>query len=141
MGEINHIGKVVAVDAGGVSVSVERSGACSNCENKKACMMLDSSNQIMKIKDPNYQNYKIGEAVNVSVNSALGLKAVLWAYVIPVIVLIASIAVSFNCFYSELLQVLFALISVALYYLILYFFRNRIEQKFNLTISKNNEIT
>ena len=97
---------------------------------------MAATSQTMTIKDKNHQNYAIGEKVNVSINTSLGMKAVLLAYILPLLVLMLSLAVGFNCFSSELLQVAAALIPTVLYYIILYRFRRRIEQQFQLTVSK-----
>jgi len=134
--QISHIGTVVAVDDGEISVLVERGDACAKCESKKSCAMMTSTDQIMKIKDKNCQNYSVGESVKISINTSLGMKAVVLAYVLPLLVLILSLAVGFNFFSSELLQVAVALIPTVCYYIILYMFRHKIEQQFNLTISK-----
>ena len=134
--QISHIGKVVAVDDGEISVLVERGDACSHCESKKACAIMTSTDQTMKIKDKNCQNYSVGESVNVSINTSLGLKAVMLAYVLPLLVLMLSLAVGFCCFSSELLQVFVALIPTVCYYIVLYQFRHKIEQQFSLTVSK-----
>jgi len=133
---INHIGKVLAVGEGEIFVSVERGEACGKCENKKSCAMLVSSDQTVKIKDIDFQNYTVGEMVTVSLKTSLGLKAVLLAYVLPLVVLLLSLVVGFQCFASELLQVATALIPTVIYYIILYGFRNRIEKEFKLSISK-----
>jgi sigma-E factor negative regulatory protein RseC len=133
---INHTGKVVAVGGGEVSVLVERGEACGKCAGKKSCAMMTSTEQIVKIKDIDFQDYTVGEMVNVSLNTSLGLKAVLLAYVLPLLVLLLSLAVGFHLFSSELLQVAAALIPTIIYYIALYGFRRRIEQDFKLSISK-----
>lgn len=134
--KINHVGKVVAIGEGEISVLVERGDACSHCESKKSCAMMATTNQTVTIKDRNFQNYSVGEDVTVSINTSLGMKAVLLAYIIPLLVLMLSLAVGFSCFSSELLQVVVALIPTVCYYIILYRFRHRIEQRFRLTVSK-----
>jgi len=134
--QIDHIGKVVAVGEGEISVSVERGEACSHCQNKKVCGMMTSTNQTMKIKDKNYQHYYVGEMVTISTNTSLGMRAVLLAYILPLLVLFLSLVVGFSFFSSELLQIVVALIPTVLYYIILYWFRHRIEQKFTFSVSK-----
>jgi len=134
--QINHIGTIVAIGDGEISVLVERGTACDHCGSKKSCVMMTATNQTMTIKDKDYQNYFVGESVNVSINTSLGMKAVLLAYLFPLLVLMLSLSLGFSCFSSELLQVVVALIPTVLYYIILYRFRHKIERRFRLTVSK-----
>ena len=134
--QIKHIGTVVRVGEGEISVLVERGTACKHCENKKSCSMTSEPNQIVTVKDKNYQAYAAGETVNVSISTSLGMKAVVLAYLLPLLVLMLSLVLGFYCFSSELLQIVFALIPTVSYYIVLYQFRHKIEQRFRLMISK-----
>ena len=126
----------MAVAQGEISVLIERGDACAHCESKKNCAIMTATNQTMRIKDKNCHNYSVGEQVKVSINTSLGMKAVLLAYVLPLFVLMLSLGVGFGCFASELLQVATALIPTVFYYIILYRFRHRIEQNFKFAVSK-----
>ena len=134
--QIDHIGKVVAVSEGAIAVWVERGEACANCQSQKSCAVMTDTNHTMTIKDKNYHLYHVGEEVNVSIDTSLGMKAVALAYIFPLLVLLLSLVVGVCCFTSELLQVAVALSPTVLYYIILYRFRRRIEQHFSFTVSK-----
>jgi len=135
--QISHIGKVTAVGDGEVSVLIERGDACAHCESKKSCgKMMGKNEQTIRVKDKNFQNYSVDETVMVSINSSMGMKAVLLAYVLPLLILMLSLAVGYNRFSSELLQVVAALTPTVLYYIVLYRFRHKIEQNFTFFVSK-----
>jgi len=133
---ISHIGKVTAVGGGGISVLIDRKEACSHCDAKKSCTAMTATDQTMKFKVKDYQDFTVGEQVRVSINTSLGMRAVLLAYVLPLLVLMLSLVIGFQCFASELVQVAFALIPTVFYYVILYRFRHKIEQNFTFTVSK-----
>jgi len=134
--QIDHVGKVVAAADGEVAVLIERGTACSHCESKKACLIMGTSEQTIRVKDKNYRDYSVGEQVKVSMNTSLGMKAIVLAYILPLLILMLSLAVGFNYFSSELLQIAVALIPTVLYYIILYLLRRRIEQRFKFMVSK-----
>ena len=81
-------------------------------------------------------DYQIGETVNVVMSPAMGTQAVWLAYVVPLIVLMAAILVFSLCGAGELLMGLGSLGAVALYYLGVFLFRNRISKIFIFSIEK-----
>ena len=140
MGEVvYHPGKVISVSEGEVLVKIERGGACSGCSNKTACQFGDSSEHIIPIKTPYASSYTEGEDVSVSIKGSLGLKAVLYAYMLPLILLLAAFMVLRLFIASELLQISLAVIPVVMYYIGLYKLRNKLDKTFNFQISKLRE--
>ena len=133
---VNHAGKVVSVSQNEVRVQVERGGACSGCSNKTACMFGDSTTQIIPIKTQDASSYAEGEDVTVSIQGSSGLRAVLYAYILPFTLLIATFILIRLFIDSEPLQILFAIIPVAIYYFILYKKKDKMDRRFNFSISK-----
>ena len=137
MGEVvNHPGKVIFVSQEEVLVKIERGGACSGCSNKKACQFGESEDHIVTVKTHNASSYTAGEDILVSMKGSLGLKAVLYAYMLPLLLLLTAFIVLRLFIDSEPLQILFALIPVVIYYVVLYKLRNKLDKKFNFYISK-----
>ena len=137
MGEVvNHPGKVISVSQEEVLIKVERGGACSGCSNKKACQFGESEDHIVAVKTNDASSYCEGEDVSVSLKGSLGLKAVLYAYMLPLLLLMTAFIVLRLFIDSELLQILFALIPIVIYYFALYKLRNKLDKKFNFHISK-----
>ena len=65
-----------------------------------------------------------------------GLLAVLLAYILPAVVILATFALLFSLHLSELWVALITLVAVALYGGILYLCRNRLQQKFTFRLAK-----
>ena len=82
------------------------------------------------------EDYQVGETVNVVMSPAMGTQAVWLSYVVPLIVLLAAIGVFSLCGAGELATGLGSLGLVALYYLGLFFFRNKISKIFIFSIEK-----
>jgi Positive regulator of sigma E activity len=137
MGEVvKHRGKIISVSQEEVLVKIERGGACSGCSNKKACQFGESEEHVVVVKTHDASSYIEGEDVSVSLKGSLGLKAVLYAYILPLLLMMATFVVVRLFIFSEPLQILFALIPVVIYYTVLYKLRDKLDNTFNFYISK-----
>ena len=136
---IEHEGKVIAVDKDYISVEIVNKSACAACHAKAVCGAADQSVKVVEVAQDISTlaaDYQVGETVNVVMSAAMGTQAIWLGYVVPLIVLMASILVFSLCGAGELLMGLGSLGVVALYYLVLFFFRNKISKRFIFSIEK-----
>ena len=136
---IEHEGKVIAVDKDYISVEIVNKSACASCHAKGVCGASDQAVKVVEIAQDLSTlacDYQVGETVNVVMSPAMGTQALWIAYVVPLILLMASILVFSLCGAGELTMGLGALGIVALYYLGVFFFRNRISKIFIFSIEK-----
>jgi sigma-E factor negative regulatory protein RseC len=133
---VEQKGKVIAVSGTEVCVKIERGEACSGCKNKASCQMGKSEEQIIAVETKQANTYSVGEEVNISMKTSLGLKAVLYAYVLPLVLLLVAFVIAYQFVTSELMQIVIALLPVIVYYLILYRMRRRMKRTFQFHISK-----
>ena len=136
---IEHEGRVIAVNKDYISVEIVNKSACAACHAKTVCGASDEAVKVIEIAQDFSTlagDYQVGETVNVIMSSAMGTQAIWIAYVIPLIVLMASILVFSLCGAGELLMGLGSLGVVALYYLGVFFLRNRISKIFIFSIEK-----
>ena len=136
---IEHDGTVVAVDKDYISVEILNKSACAACHAKAVCGASDQSVKVVEVAQDISTlaaDYQVGERVNVIMSSAMGTQAIWIAYVIPLIVLMAAILVFSLCGAGELAMGLGSLGIVALYYLGVFFFRNKISKIFIFSIEK-----
>ena len=117
-------------------VAIEVSEACGSCASRKVCAMGSSEKREIAIHTDKAASYSVGEAVQVGAKQSLGIVAVVLCYIVPLVVLVGTLvaAVTLNC--SEGIAALISLGSIALYYAILYLFRNCISKKVIFTIDK-----
>lgn len=74
--------------------------------------------------------YQVGDSVKLVLSASLGMKAVILAYGLPLLVLLVAILV-FSALKLEQLYVgLFSLASVAVYYIIFAIFRDKLDKEF-----------
>lgn len=79
----------------------------------------------------------VGDEVEVEVRERLAWKAVLLAYILPFLVMLAMIVVlDFATDWSEAVVGTLSLCSIAVYYLVLSAFKHRLQRQFNFTARK-----
>lgn len=82
--------------------------------------------------------YAVGEAVTVGARQSTGIMAVVLCYVVPLVVLVASLVAVILCGGSEGVAAASSLGGTALYYAILGVFHKRIAKRVTFTIKKNS---
>lgn len=133
-----HSGCVVEKTAGKYLVQITLNDACGHCSNQKACAIFTSDKRIIEIpRDAHTPEAEIGEQVNVRMRTQSGMKAVFYAYLLPVLLLMAVLILLYIFRLGEQAIALSAVGTILLYYLVFYFFRKRIEKKFSFTLEKN----
>ncbi len=135
---IEHQGVIKNIADHKVSVLILQQSACSSCHAKGACTAADSKEKMVDIDDYTGK-YKINDLVTVVGQKSMGYKAVLWAFVVPIIILVAILVISVTHWsFGEIEAALAAMLSLVPYYAILYALRNRMANSFKFTIKNNN---
>ena len=138
--EISHRGKVLSVDGGCIRVEIISSSACSACHAAGLCSMSEAVKKVVEIPAAGNPGYSAGEEVVLTLKPSMGMKAVLAAYVLPlVILLLLCVSMSFAGF-NELYTGLAGLAALAAYYAVLYFMRDRISRDYVFCIRKTNNL-
>ena len=130
-----HPATVTEVKPGTVQVQLHVVSACAACEAHGKCGFADSKEKIMHIDTPRWQQYHAGEPVTVTINANRGLQAVLVAYILPALLLLATFATLTALHLSEGLTALLTLLVVVLYGLLLYALRHRLQRKFTMSVA------
>ena len=117
-------------------VGVEVNEACGSCASRKACSMGSSEQREIVVYTSDASLYTVGESVKVGAKQSLGVVAVILCYVVPLVVLVASLSVAVALGSSDGISALISLGSTAIYYAILYLCRSRISKRIIFTINK-----
>ena len=134
-----HDGTVTNVTPGTVTVQLHVVSACASCEAHSRCGFADSKDKTMDIDTPQWQQYHVGDHVTVAINANRGLQAVLIAYILPALLLLATFAVLTALHLSEGWVALVTLLVVGLYAIGLYLCRQRLQRQFTMAISQKND--
>ncbi|MBQ2291679.1 MAG: SoxR reducing system RseC family protein [Paludibacteraceae bacterium] len=131
---IKHDGIVIAVNGDGtVRVRIVQTSACASCKAKAMCASAESvEKEIDAVSDG---LLAIGDEAEVLVAEKIGWKAIFLAYILPFVVLLGSVLV-LNEFMKEELAGTIALCAMGVYYIVLGFFKNKIQKGFSFTARK-----
>ncbi len=109
---IRHLGTITAIEGNILHVKMLQNSACAGCHAAKLCqqkvMLLGSVRQ--------------------------GLKATVWAYMIPVVVLVVVMLSCTKCGLSEVACAMASLGAVAAYFFGLYLFRDGFTDRFSFRV-------
>ncbi|MCU0472174.1 MAG: SoxR reducing system RseC family protein [Bacteroidales bacterium] len=131
-GSIEHDGIVQKSDKNSVTVRISSVSACSGCHEEGSCTLSGKEDKIIDISGR--YNLVPGEAVTVLMKKSMGYAAVILGYVIPMILVVALVIILGSMSLPELITGLGSLAVLIPYYLVLWFFRKRINTNFKFTI-------
>lgn len=132
--KISHEGIITKIDEGNIEIKILSKSACASCNIKGACNMSEMQEKIITIPAPKDKNLSIGQEVKISMGLGQANRAVIFAYVIPLIILVAMIFILSTLKIEEGLNALISIGTLIPYYLILFLFRNRLKRKFEYEI-------
>ena len=127
--EIRHTGIVTAKSGDMVTVRIEQTSACAGCHAASMCMSADK--QEKDIDALASGTIAVGDYVEVIGSSGQSWLAVLLAYVLPFIILVAAVVAMDAMGYSEWLAGLLAIAFAAVYYVVLTLLRNKMNTMFS----------
>lgn len=132
--EIKHSGRIKEITPEFITVEILSESACSSCHAASLCGMSEAKKKVIEL--PATLGYEPGEEVWVNLKRSMGMKAVWIAYVVPLIILIATVLVASELKAPELLTGAISLGAIALYYLGVYLFRNKLKNEYTFYIKK-----
>ena len=128
--EIVHAGRILDITPDFTTVQIIVSSACSSCHAKALCGMSEEEEKVIMLPTDPYATYNVGDQVQVCTKMAMGLKAVWISYVIPLAVLMILILSLSGVIENEVYRALTAIGGVAVYYLFVWLFRNKLSNEF-----------
>ena len=148
---IKHDGIIIALNGDGTAlVRIVQTSACAACKAKAMCASAESAEKEMmvvllgengKVKTENNstQSYHVGDTVEVMVQQKMGWKAVMLAYLLPFFVMLAVMFIG-NAIWAVREEILgtVALCAMALYYLVLGMFKDKLQKEFSFTARKKD---
>ena len=148
---IKHDGIIIALNGDGTAlVRIVQTSACAACKAKAMCASAESAEKEMTVQlTVDSLQLTVGDAVEVMVQQKMGWKAVVLAYLLPFFVMLAVMFIG-----NELLAIgdgqlamgdgakreavlgTVALCAMAVYYLVLGMFKDKLQKEFSFTARK-----
>ncbi len=132
---ITHKGLVELVQGEEITVNIEVASACLSCAGKAFCSMSEKQDKKIRVHAHN-RMFSKGEEVLVKMHLSQGMRAVVWAYVIPLCILLIFLLTLFSFRVPEVWSGIISVVFIALYYFVLYLFRGKFNKKYVFEIEK-----
>ena len=133
---IKHRGIVEKIEGSHVVVRIVQTSACSACSAKGLCNASESKEKQIDVYEVN-PSYRIGEEVVLCGSTSMGMRAVLLAFGIPVLLLLAALFITMRVTDGDaLLSSIVALLAVIPYYLVIYLMKDKLNKTFSFVIEK-----
>ena len=157
---IKHDGIIIALNEDGTAlVRIVQTSACATCKAKAMCASAESVEKEMTVQlTVDSLQLTVGDAVEVMVQQKMGWKAVVLAYLLPFFVMLAVMFVGDGLLAMgdgllamgdgqlamgdgakrEAVLGTVALCAMALYYLVLGMFKDKLQKEFSFTARKKD---
>ena len=150
---IKHDGIIIALNEDGTAlVRIVQTSACAACKAKAMCASAESAEKEMTVVLLDDEQWAVGNEVEVMVQQKMGWKAVMLAYLLPFFVMLAVMFIGNGLLAMgdgaigllgdeakrEAVLGTVALCAMALYYLILGMFKDKLQKEFSFTARKKN---
>ena len=123
---VTQPGIVAAVHGMVADIEIVQRGSCASCHVKSICAAGDGRRRL--IQAPNRHGLKRGDRVDISMRERYGWLGVAFAFVIPLIVVVAVLFGTADIFGNEELAALAGIGTLVPYYAGLYALRRRFER-------------
>ena len=133
-----QIGKITAIRDNFATVRVQRQSACAACSARRACRSSECSYSELRIPLDNFQP-QCNDLVWVVTDMREGMRALLLAYIVPLVLMLAAFAIAYALGCGEIGCAVTALAILPAYYLLLHGYERRRGQSGNMRIEPYNE--
>ncbi len=132
--KISHSGVVESVEGDCVHVRIVQTSACAACKVAGYCNAAESKEKIIDVRCGNPVAYHVGQAVIVSTSGQVAVRALLWGFGVPFIVLVTVLFVVLQLTGNEGVAALSAMASLLPYYGMLWLFREKMRDQLAFSI-------
>lgn len=136
--KIRHRGVIEDIAGRKVKVRIMQSSACSSCKIASHCNASETKVKIIEVTVGSGSDYSLGEEVVVSTTLHVVGRAMTVGFILPFIVMVASLMLAFLVTSDEIVSALMALVSLVPYYLIIYMLRGRLSRGVVFKIENKN---
>ena len=131
---IRHSGVVESIEEGCVHVRIVQTSSCAACKVAGYCNAAESKEKMIDVYCDAVADYKGGQQVTVSTSGQVAVKALLWAFGVPFVLLLAMLILVLLLTGNEGWAALSALAILVPYYAILWLLRDKMREQLAFTI-------
>ena len=131
---IRHSGVVESIEEGCVHVRIVQTSSCAACKVAGYCNAAESKEKMIDVYCDAVADFKVGQQVTVSTSGQVAVKALLWAFGVPFVLLLAMLILVLLLTGNEGWAALSALAILVPYYAILWLLRDKMREQLAFTI-------
>lgn len=134
--KISHTGIIESVENGHVRVKIIQTSACSTCQAKAMCVSAEAKEKYIDVWNA-IGTYTVGEEVKVCGSMSMGKNAVVLAFAVPLVLMVVWLVVALTVLMlHELAAIGGVIIILAIYYMLLAEFKEKLSHSFAFWIEK-----
>ena len=135
--QIVHQGTVASITGDSMQVRITQRAACSECSVSAHCHIAEQKEKLVDVNHvKDIRRFRVGETVLLTFAEQSGMRAVVLAFVVPFLIVVAAV---FGCSLftdSEPVMAYTGILFLIPYYIILYLLRNRLKENFTFHVEK-----
>lgn len=133
---IKHLGVVDSIENTHLRVRIVQATACSACSAKGFCSSTGvGKEKFVDVTDKEASSYQIGQQVMIEGETSMGMMALLLAFVLPFVLLIATLFLFMIWMENELYAGMASLGVLIPYYYLLWLQRKRLKYRLAFTVT------
>ena len=115
-------------------VRILQSSACSACKVAAHCNASETKEKIIEVQVADAVKYQLGDSVVVVADTAVGFRASLYGYLLPLLLMVVALVAVLKITQSEGYAAVSALGILIPYYIGLYLLRNKLRNKLSFSL-------
>ncbi|MBR5084073.1 MAG: SoxR reducing system RseC family protein [Prevotella sp.] len=127
---ISHEGIIQDVTDECIKVKILQTSACAVCKVHGHCSAAESKEKIIEVRNITTTTHQVGDKVVVVMGKDEGRDAIILAFIVPFVLMVGVLIITFYLSKNEALAALFGLGVLIPYYFLLYLFKDKITRKF-----------
>ena len=132
---IEHKGVIEEITDKGIKVKFISKTQCVSCQLNQTCAAADIKEKEVEIPVSNLSHaVGIGEEVNIQLSETVGLKALFLGYILPFLLVVLTLIISYNVLQNEGYAGLIALAVLVPYYFVIYLLKNTLKRSLTMSI-------
>ena len=130
---VSHPGVVVGIGEQDLDIEILSASSCGSCGIKSACGVSEMKEKRITVPKPTNKEFIVGQPVSIVMSAKQGNKAALIAYGVPTLIIV-TLTVVLSSHIKEWLAALAGIGALAVYYVVIYFFRDKLRNDFTYDI-------
>lgn len=135
-GKITHKGVVEDTGDGWVKVRILQTSACSACKVAGHCSAAESKEKTVQVSSSKAGRYQPGEEVVVAMTAGNGRDAVILAFILPFVIMVAVLMLCLWLTGNEGIAALAGIASLVPYYAVVYHCKDKLARRFAFVIEE-----